>query len=256
REPVFLRELGRASLGRPGAGHGVVVQVDAVDHAAGFPHHRVRPREVVAGGPGGDAERAAAAEELGVALVDVDVLRGRHGTAASPALVAHAPEADAVRLRVSVPRTLVTERAPLWGAQVLPPLRHLLHGAAAHVADDERLGAEALDQLHVFVRAEAIVLGHAAPDRVHDGGPLGPDAVAPVVVVREAAARPAQVGDLDPLQRLDDVVAQVPLPRARLGPEAIVDVAPKVFTEVAVDVTADGGLAEVRVDDQPDRRLR
>src|SRR5204862_722160 len=188
-----------ASLGGPRAGHRVIVEVDAVDHAAGLPHQRVRPRVVVAVGPGGDAERFAAAEELGVALVDVGVLRGRHGAAAPPALVAHAPEADAVRLRVSVPRPLVAERAPLRGPQVLPPLRHLLHGAAAHVADDERLGAKALDQLHVFVRAEAVVFGHAAPDRVHHRGPLLPDAVAPGARVRKASRRPAQAGYVGPL---------------------------------------------------------
>src|SRR5206468_5666601 len=72
-----------------------------------------------------------------------------------------------------------------------------------------------------------------------------------------AAVRQPVVAHFAPLHPLVVVVAQGPFapPRARLGAEAIVDVASGVVTEVAVAVTADGRLAEVRVGDQLDLRL-
>src|SRR5205807_4966725 len=83
-----------------------------------------------------------------------------------------------------------------------------------------------------------------------------PDPIFPMVVVGEATAGPAQVGDLDLAQRLDDIVTQPPRPVALAVPDAVVDVAAQVLGEVAVDVPADGVLAEVGVHHQPDSLLR
>ena len=70
----------------------------------------------------------------------------------------------------------------------------------------------------------------------------GPMPSLPVVLVGEAAARPAEDGDVELLQRRDDVVADA----ARVGdrrvladPDALVDAAAEVLGEVAVDVPVD-----------------
>ena len=72
-------------------------------------------------------------------------------------------------------------------------------------------------------------------------GPLlaGTDPVLPVVLVGEAAARPAQHGDVELLERGDDVVADPARVRdrgARAHPDALVDAPAEVLGEVAVDV--------------------
>ena len=101
--------------------------------------------------------------------------------------------------------------------QVLPPIVHLLHGPAADVPDDERLGADGFHQLQILVRADAVVFRDTAPVRVDDARPLlaRTDAVAPVVGVGETAAGPANVGHLDSLERVDDVGAHLPRCRFR-----------------------------------------
>ena len=58
--------------------------------------------------------------------------------------------------------------------------------------------------------AKAVILHHAAPMAVDHAPPLGAraDAVAPVIFIGKAAARPAQVGNVDPAQRVKRVIAQ------------------------------------------------
>ena len=144
---------------------------------------------------------------------------------------------------------------------VLPPVVHLLHGAAADVAHDVRLGAKRGGERQVLVRADAVVLRDAAPVRVHDAGALlaRPDAVTPVVRVRETTAGPADVGDLDAPERLHDVVAHVPRLAGRPArPHAVVDEPAEVLGELAEDVTADCVASGVGVDGElrGARRLR
>ncbi len=77
------------------------------------------------------------------------------------------------------------------------------------------------------------------------------DAVAPVVVVREAAARPAEVGGLDLLQRVDDVVPHaigVGDRRVDSYVQATVDAPSQVLGEVAVQVPRDHAAVLVAPD--------
>jgi len=103
--------------------------------------------------------------------------------------------------------------------------------------------------------AEAVVLHHVTPVEVDRARALllWADAVAPVVGVGVAAARPAQIGDIDRPQGLHHVVADA----ARVGdgrllahPDPIVNAATQVFGKVPVDVAADGLVAQVGVDHQ------
>ena len=85
-------------------------------------------------------------------------------------------------------------------------------------------------------------------------GPLGAraDAVAPVVVVGEAAAGPAEVRDVDRAEGVEDVgahAAGVGDRRIFADPDAVVDAAAEVLGEVAVEVAADRAAVLVAVDD-------
>src|SRR5205823_2709903 len=251
-----FREVGGRAFVGPGAYDCVVVQVEAVDHAARVAHHDVRPMDVFGVGAGGDPEgtgRTVGRQEGGEALIDVGVVLGRHVAAAAPAFIAHAPEAHAPGRGVAVLLPQRGHRARAIEAHVLPPFGHLARGAAADVAHDERRGTEAIDQLEILVRPEAVVFGDVAPHGVDDRGTLlgRADPVLPVVAIGEAAARPADVRDLDLAQRRDHVVTQAPAAGTALGPEAVVDAAPQVLGELAVDVAADGVAPLVGVDHEP-----
>ena len=116
---------------------------------------------------------------------------------------------------MAVLRTLRSERRRLIGRQVLQPLGGFLRRARPQADGDEGPAADLIQEVHELVRAEAVRLGHAAPVRVErDGSPSRrADALAPVVLVGETAARPADVWHLQRLQRGHDVVADA----ARVG---------------------------------------
>src|SRR3954467_13447492 len=128
---------------------------------------------------------------------------------------------------------------------MLPPRGAIERRAGADVADDEGLGTDAPHELHVPVRPEGVVLDDAAPDDVDHAGSLraGGDAVAPVVVVGEAAAGPTDIGDADAAEGVNDVIAQVPCGVGAAGaarPHAVVDAAAEVLHELPEDMAADG----------------
>src|SRR5256886_1477525 len=160
--------------------------------------------------------------EGGDPLVPMAVGRGGHAPAAPPPLVAPPPDPPFERWGVPVRRPPLRQRAAPRMVHILPPGRHLPHRPTPHIAHDERLRPQPPHQLQVLVRPETVVLGYSAPDGVHHLGPLRrwPDPVLPMVVVGEAAAGPAQVGDLDLAQRLADVVAQPPRPGGLAVPDA------------------------------------
>ena len=102
-----------------------------------------------------------------------------------------------VRHRASRRRRSCTRPTRSSPATVPLPTLPQMYGSAA----------ELLAQVHELVRAEVVVLRHAAPVRVDHRRALlaRADAVPPVVLVGEAAARPAQDRDLQ--------VAAAPRPR-------------------------------------------
>src|SRR5699024_5772454 len=134
------------------------------------------------------------------------------------------------------------------------PLAHLPDRARADVSVHVGVGAEQFAQCHEFVRAEVVVLHDVAPVRVDHAGTFrtGADAVAPVVLLGEATAGPAQVRDPQLSQCLHDVASDPTLVGdvgVLTDPEPSVDAPPQVFGEVAVQVAADGGSGQVEVDD-------
>ncbi len=213
REPLVLIELCRRALLAPVPRRDrVVVQRRGVHPPAHAVHQDLGPRVVEVAGPARDAVdglRPVVVLDEGVVLPElVRVVLGPHVAAAAPGLVADAEVRHPPRLLAAVLPAEVGHRGDGVGGQVLDPLHHFLRGAAADVAGDVGVRAELLHEIHELVGAKAVILDDAAPVRVDHRRALlaRPDAVLPVVLVGEAAAGPAQDGDVQRLERRDDVV--------------------------------------------------
>ncbi len=162
---------------------------------------------------------------------------------------------------MAVRRPLLRERRRLRGGEVFEPLGRFPRRPRADVDREERLGADLVEEVHELVRPETVRLGHAAPVRIErDGARAGrSDAVAPVVFVGEAAAGPANVGDLERLERGHDVVADAAgIWDGGRGadPDALVHAVAEVFGELAEDVAVDLRAGFGRVHGQLDRLVR
>ena len=120
-----------------------------------------------------------------------------------------------------------------------------MRAAGADIAVHIGLGAELLGQVEELVRADGIVLGHAAPAGVDLDRALvaRADAFTPVVLVSKAAAGPAHQRHLEGLERANHVLA----PAAHWGswtrahPHAFIDAGAEVLGKLAVDVAVDDG---------------
>ena len=249
-------EIRRAALILPRAGDGVVVQRDRVHEAPRVFHQNFGPVPVVHACAAGDAVEPVLAVIAAVGLiaaVDVGVIFGAHVAAAAPAFVAYAPVADVERRVVPVRAALHGDGGVGVAVEILDPLGHLLHRAGADVGVDIRLASDLAAKLHEFVRAEGVILHHAAPvgvDHTAASRP-GADSVAPVVFVGEAAAGPAQDGNLQLFQRFDNVRAHavdVGDRRILADVEPAVNAAAQMLGEVAVNVAVDLRARMRRVD--------
>ena len=249
-------ELRRGALAARPALAGVVVQGQGVHLRAGVLHHHLRPVVVVVGGAAGHLVQAVAAVVAGVegvALVHVGVVVRGHVAAAAPAFVADAQVLDLPGLLAAV---LGAElgHGTFLGGHVFDPLGQLLDGAGTHVAADVGLDAQHLAEVQELVGAEGVVLHGAAPVVVHEllAFRLRADAVHPVVLVAEAAARPAQHGDfqgLEGLQHVRAVTVHVRDGGILAHPDALVDALSEVLGELAVDFGRDDRLVLRRLMD-------
>ena len=123
------------------------------------------------------------------------------------------------------------------------------------VAGLQSLAAKPLAQVKKLVRAKVVRFRRVAPPKIDAFGPLvaRADAVAPMVVVGEATARPTEIWDFDFLECRDHVGAHaVNILQLRIlaYPQAIVNAAAQVLGEVAIDVAADFVFAAIHMDDE------
>src|SRR4029453_13189336 len=107
-----------------------------------------------------------------------------------------------------------------------------------------------VEEVHELVRPECVRLDNAAPVGVERLWPQRADALAPVVFVGEAAARPANVRHLDRLQRGDDVIADAASIRnrgIRADPYTLISAVAEMLGELAENVAVDlrSGLRRV-----------
>src|SRR5260370_8581872 len=110
---------------------------------------------------------------------------------------------------MTVGGALLSECRRVSAGHVFQPFGRLLRSSGADIERDVRFAANLLEEVYEFVRSERVRLDHAAPvgiERSHS--PIsGPDPLTPVVFAGETATRPANVGDLERLQRGNNVVA-------------------------------------------------
>ncbi len=160
------------------------------------------------------------------------------------------------------------------GVAVFDPARELDCGQAAEIAGqiglgsremaeaDELIGAEGVVVVELHgVALEALGVGIVDPEVGAGGAVLArADAVAPVVAVGEAAAGPADDGDVNLLHAIDDLFADavdVGDARTFADPDAVVDDAAEMLGELAVDLGGDGADALVEHESRRARlRLR
>ena len=244
------------------------MDAERVHVARGLAHHHLGEIVIVDIGAGRDADDRrrppARGDEGLVAAVEVGGIFGPHVAAAAPAFVADAEIGNPPGLFAAVAPTLLGERRAAARGHVFEPLCHRSRRQRAHVAGDIGVGAEQLGIVHELVGAEAVVLDHAAPMDVDPGRPpvARADAVAPVIIVGEAAARPADHRHAEPPQRREHVVAiavGVRDRRSLADPDAFVDAAAEMLGELAVDRRLDprAGMFGVDGDRNPGRlRLR
>jgi hypothetical protein len=225
-------------------------------------HHRGGERlEVAAALDAGAARhldhRIAAwrAREDRIARVDVSRVIGPHLAAAAPGLVADTEERHAPRLVAAVGLALLHQRRfRLVGRHVFDPLRHIARRHRSDIARDIGVRADQFGEIEKLVRAELVGVDRVRPVHRHAGRPLRarPDPVAPVVDLAEAAAGPADHGDVDMAQRLDHVAtiaADVRDIALFADPDAFVDAASEMLGELAVDVLGDDRAGCVEVHD-------
>ena len=165
------------------------------------------------------------------------------GSAPAPALVPDAPVFHAERFRAPVRGPLQRKGRRFRAVAVLRPFHRLGHAAPEHIDVDPRLCAGFPAQADKLMGAEPVFLGLPGREVAVPGrGPLRPHAVAPVVHVRIAAARPADDRRAQALQRVQDVSADSILVRNRgiaPDPDPVGNAAAEKFDKLAVEFGGD-----------------
>ena len=228
------------------------VLVEGMEETAG-------PVGVVSVGAYGDEAKGVLAEggsPGGVAAELGSVLFGGEVSAASPGLVAYAPEVYVEGVGVAVGGALCGEgircgfgcgvggEVACGGVAVLDLLVEVAGGEGAEIGGEIGLGADGSAGVHELV--EAVLVGVLLAPEGSAGGTLvaGADAVAPVVGVGEAAAGPAEDGCVDGAHGVEEGGADAVLVGdggAFADPDAVVDDSAEVLDEVGVDLGGDGG---------------
>ena len=141
--------------------------------------------------------------------IQIRIVLCSHIAAATPTLIANAPELDGPRIFPTVLAPQVSHRALSAHCNVLDPLRHFLRGATADVAADVRLALKLFAKIKELVRSKVVVLRHPTPMRVDHRRaiPARPNAVHPMILIGKTTTRPTQVRDLDSLQGFNYVIA-------------------------------------------------
>ena len=180
---------------------------------------------------------------IGEAPVLGGVFVAGHLAAASPVLVAHAPVLHIERLRGAIGGAQVGKGAALGVIAVFHPVAHFFRRAAADVGAEVGLRLNQPAQTDELMGAEGVVLNVVPPGDIDRLGPPGhgTDAVAPVVIVGETAARPAQYGHqpLQVLHRLPAIAVDIGNRRVLAHPQTAVDTRAQMLGELAVQFRAD-----------------
>src|SRR5215469_190427 len=190
------------------------------------------------------------ADEAAVDLHLARIILRCHVAAAVPALVANTEHLDFVGIGVAVGAPFFGERCRLCGSHIFQPVGRFAGSARAHIHGYIRLAADLVDKVHELLRAESIWLNDTAPAGIEPGHSFRAYAVAPVILIGEAAAWPANVWHLERLQRGDHIVADAEGVRDRgvwTNPNSVVNAVAEMFSKLTEDIAVDflAGLGRV-----------
>ena len=200
----------------------VIVRGKAVDVIEGpvilvkLAEEAVGPFDIVVGRAAGDDEQlfAKAAHEGSITAELRTVIFRGEVAAAAPVLVAHAPIGHVERFRAAIRSALLrpggTIGTGIGEIAIFDPVAQFAGSAGADVAAEIRFGANQAAEADKFLGADVVGFDHFAPVDVDPAGSLvaRADAILPVIVIGEAAARPADDRWFHPAQGLDDVGAE------------------------------------------------
>src|SRR5262245_26729402 len=181
-----------------------------------------------------------------------------HIAATAPGFVANTPILHAERLLVAVGSTLISQTfSPGRSVTIRDPIVELPGRARTDVGGEVRLRADQATQPHELMIAELVGLRRMPagwrpmlPKIVSPGTPgRGTDAVAPMVAIGEAPARPAQIRSADSLHVFNELLAN-PVHVRNLGiashPDSVIDHTAEMLDEMPVQMRVDDRARLVR----------
>src|SRR5579862_3462521 len=134
------------------------------------------------------------------------------------------------------------QRGLCGGRHVLQPLGRLLRSSRSDIDRDIRFRTDLIDEVHELMRAKRVCLSHSAPVGIKRDRSLRANALAPVILIGEAAAGPTNVRNLKRFQSANDIVANATSVRdLGIGPDpnALVNAVSKMLCELPENVAVD-----------------
>ena len=184
------------------------------------------------------------------------IFRGKVA-ATAPVLISHPPIRHVQRFRAAVCRATLrpggTVGTRMGKIAVFDPIAQLTGRAGADVPTKIRFSANQATEADKFLSANMIVLDHFAPVDIDPARALvtRANAILPVIIVSEAAARPANDRRFQAAQSLYDICAEathIRDGRILTDPDAIINAPTEVLGKVPIDIGVDCGDGIRRVE--------
>ncbi|MNI05969.1 hypothetical protein D3C73_589370 [compost metagenome] len=253
-EPFAVVEAKCETLLFPASWDRIGVQAQPIHELSGFPHQHFRPVVVIHIGASGNFVELVVPVIARISLVtavQVRIIFRTHVASAAPVLVPDAKIFQRPRLLVPIPGPQSGHWRLTVKGHIFHPFGHLLHGTAAYIAADVRLAFQQLAEPEELMCAEMVVLDNPAPVGVDHplAGFWKADTVLPVILIGEAAARPAQHGNIELAQRSNHIIADTVCIRNRrilAHPNAFIDTSAEMLGEMPVNIFINFTLWRIR----------
>ncbi len=260
-KPLCFGKIDGIAFFSPGAGDGIMMQIESIHMISRPLHHHLRPLKVISRGTGSDTEWLNVAHRMqksGELPVLVSIIFRSHVTTTAPAFVTHSPEAHIPGIRPAMLLTQIRHGSGSGMVHVFPPPGHLLYRSATDITHNDSFGVQLPHQVHKLMRTNGIIVHHATPKGIDDLRTLllWTDSVFPEVVVSKTSARPPKIGNPDSFQSLHNILADPVLAVLILLPDPIVDSTAKMLRKMAINMFIDSLLWLIGLNNHMVSRLR
>src|SRR5581483_2161142 len=148
---------------------------------------------------------------------------------------------DFPRGGVTIAGSLRGQSRGLGRGEILQPLGHLAGRAGAEIAVDIGVGADGFREFQKLMGTEGVGIGYAAPVGIEGRRPgcTWTDPIAPVILVRETTARPADVRNVKLTEGGDHIITKtmgIGDWRVLSDPDTLVDSMTQVLGKLTVNV--------------------